>query len=255
MKTKTIALFGALATCGCWSSLGAATLADSVNAGSAADDGAYWGVYDAGWLYTPSTSYLLGGIDTKFSYPNLTSIQDRNVTVALYLNNTPGNGGSLLGSFSFFSDNVAHGQTFVGGDFPTPIALVAGQQYFVGFENVGPLPPNSPPNQNDLGVNFTADPGGTFLSNLFFDVSSNPSCNTGTNFACEDTNHDILGQPILEFFAAPPASTTPEPATFVMFGGAMLVAAILRRAYAPTRSRLRSGRSYCLTLHRSEPRA
>lgn len=233
MKTTTIACLAALAACGYPGSLGAATLADSVNTGFAADNGAYWGAYDAGWLYTPSTSYVLGGIDTKFSSPNLTTIQDRNVMAVLYLGNTPANGGTLLGSFSFFSDDAAHPQTFVGGDFPTPIPLVAGQQYFVGFLNVGQIPQSSAPNQNAIGVNFTADPSGTFLSNFFFDNVSNPACSSGTNFACEDTNHDILGEPILEFFAAPSGSTVPEPATFAVLGAGLVALGILRRRVRP----------------------
>jgi hypothetical protein len=59
------------------------------------------------------------------------------VTVVIYANNTPANGGTLLGSFQFDS-TIADG-TLGGGSFSTPISLTAGNTYFVGFENVGPM--------------------------------------------------------------------------------------------------------------------
>jgi hypothetical protein len=214
---KTVLFFTVASLGAMTANLKADILADNVNDTFAADNGAYWGAADVGWLYTPSTSYNLSGIDTKFSSPNLTSVLDRTVTVDLYQGNTPANGGTLLGSFNFFSDDAANPQTFVGGSFTAPIALTAGQQYFVGFLNVGPIPPSSPSNVNDLGVNFTIDPSAAFLSNFYFDSPSNSSCSTGGTFACEDPSKDVLGQPILEFFEPQPTAV-PEPSSLAFLG-------------------------------------
>ena len=210
------------------SAANADTIADSVNVGASGDSGAYWGSSEVGWLYTPTSSFALSGIETKFSVPNLTSIEDRTVTVVLYSGNTPANGGTLLGSFGFNSA-LADNNTLGGGTFATPISLTAGTQYFVGFENVGPAADSTGPNSDDLGVNFTADSGATFLSNLYFDSPGNSTCNTGAGFACEDTNTDILGQPILAFLTPSQVSATPLPAALPMFASGLGLVGFLAR--------------------------
>jgi hypothetical protein len=202
------------------SAANADTIADSVNLGDNGDSGAYWGVSEVGWLYTPASSFSLSGIETKFSIPNLTTIEDRTVTVVLYQGGTPANGGTFLGSFAFNSA-LADNNTLGGGTFATPISLTAGTEYFVGFENVGPAADSTGPNSNDLGVNFTADSGATFLSNAYFDVSGSSTCNTGAGFVCEDTNTDILGQPILAFLEPSTVSTTPLPGTLPLFASVL----------------------------------
>ncbi len=178
-------------------------LETGINLGDTANSAYYNGAVDEGWLYTPAASYSLAGISTEFSIPFNTTIEDRTVTVVVYENNTPANGGSLLGSFTFNS-SVADG-TLGGGTFSTPLSLVAGTQYFIGFENVGPL--SGTPNVDDLGVNSTGDAGATFLSNWYTDGG-------GDTFANEDTAHDVFGQPILAFYAVP--ETVPEPSTWAM---------------------------------------
>ncbi len=178
-------------------------LETGINLGDTAKSAYYNGAVDEGWLYTPAASYSLAGISTEFSIPFNTTIEDRMVTVVVYENNTPANGGSLLGSFTFNS-SVADG-TLGGGTFSTPLSLVAGTQYFIGFENVGPL--SATPNVDDLGVNSTGDAGATFLSNWYTDGG-------GDTFANEDTAHDVFGQPILAFYAV--STTVPEPSTWAM---------------------------------------
>src|ERR1700733_11783301 len=85
------------------SAANADSVADSVNVGDSGDSGAYWGSSEVGWLYTPSSSYSLSGIETKFSIPNQTTIEDRTVTVVVYQGGTPANGGTFLESFAFNS--------------------------------------------------------------------------------------------------------------------------------------------------------
>ena len=211
------------------SAANADTIADSVNLGASGWSGAYWGSSEVGWLYTPSSSFNLSGIETKFSIPSNTSIEDRTVTVALYAGNTPHNGGTFLGSFTFNSA-LADNNTLGGGTFATPISLSAGSTYFVGFENVGPAADSTGPNNNDLGVNFTADAGATFLSNEYYDNPGSSTCNTGAGFACEDPNTDILGQAILAFLEPSPVSTTPLPATLPLFASGLgFIGLITRR--------------------------
>jgi len=180
-------------------------LETGINLGDTANPADYNGVVDEGWLYTPAASYDLAGISTEFSIPIRTTIEDRTVTVVVYKNNTPANGGVLLGSFAFNS-SVAEG-VLGGGTFSTPLSLVAGTQYFIGFENVGPL--SGTPNVDDLGVNSTADAGATFLSNWYYDGG-------GATFGSKDPNHDVLGQPILAFYAPSPTTSVPEPATWAL---------------------------------------
>ncbi|WP_427955116.1 PEP-CTERM sorting domain-containing protein [Acidiphilium sp.] len=197
----------------------AGALETGINLGDSPDSAFYNGVVDEGWLYTPTSSYNLSGISTEFSIPTGTTIEDRSVTAVVYENNTPANGGSLLGSFTFNS-SVADG-TLGGGTFATPLSLVGGSQYFIGFENVGPL--STTPNVDDLGVNVTADTGATFLSNWYFDGG-------GAMFGSKDPNTDEFGQPILAFYAA---STTnplpvPEPGSLALLGTGLICLAGLR---------------------------
>ena len=210
------------------SAANADTIADSVNLGASGWSGAYWGSSEVGWLYTPSSSFNLSGIETKFSIPSNTSIEDRTVTVVLYAGSTPHNGGTFLGSFTFNSA-LADNNTLGGGTFATPISLSAGSTYFVGFENVGPAADTTGPNHNDLGVNFTADSGATFLSYLYYDLPGSSTCDTGAGFACVDANRDFLSQPILAFFTPSPVSSTPLPAALPLFASGLGALGLLGR--------------------------
>lgn len=228
MKATTflaLVILGGLGTC---AQMRADTVAASVNTSYSADNGAYWGDYDVGWLYTPGSSFSLSGIDTEFSIPNGTIVENRTVTVVVY-QGLPSSGGTLLGSFQFNS-TTAEG-TLAGGSFAAPISITGGTQYFIGFENVGPLSTTN--NVDDLGVNFTANTSATVLSNLYFDStvygnSGYGSCSNTTDFACVEStagSNSLLGAPIIEFFEPNPTTppSAPEPASLLLVGGGLFV--------------------------------
>jgi len=91
-----------------------------------------WGAYEVGWFYTPSSSYILTGIETRFA-----STDGRTCTLEFYRNGPPSVGGSvLLGSAAFAT---AATPTWSGGTFSTEVPLAAGSTYFVGFRNTQPV--------------------------------------------------------------------------------------------------------------------
>lgn len=177
-----------------------ATVIDSVNEAATPYSGIGWNAQDIGWVYTPSFSYTLNGINTKFS-----SGDSRTVTEVLYAG-IPNSGGILLASSTFTP--VAN--VFSGGTF-SDVRLSAGTQYFVGFINVGRLLLNvtydSPAIQLPTYYSFTGSP-----SRATFD--------TGPQFG-------LNGQPIIQFTSN--SATVPEPATIVLFGLGLVAFAASRR--------------------------
>ena len=158
---------------------------DAVNI-NATPSASAWAATEVGWDYMPTASYSLNGIETKF----LSGDPDREVTVALY-SAEPSSGGILLRSANF----TPAGGTFSEASF-TALPLTAGQNYFVGFRNVG-----------GLGVNVTGDSNATALSALHYDFYRN-----GAYDASE--SGDFTNNPILRFDAAP----VPEAPTNVSLG-------------------------------------
>ncbi|MHC4260440.1 MAG: hypothetical protein ACYSTF_08550, partial [Planctomycetota bacterium] len=127
-----------------------AAVVDSFNADKD-PDAESWGVSEVGWIYTPGYSYNLTGVRTKFgSGPGSYS---RTVTVEVY-NELPSQGGTLLRSAAF----SPLADAFAGGSFGS-LAVTAGEDYFIGFRNV-----------NNLGSNFTTDPGSVSVSHLFYGI-------------------------------------------------------------------------------------
>lgn len=126
-----------------------AVVADSFNADKNPADGG-WGIAEVGWIYTPDFSYNLSGIRTKFG-----SSDSRTVTIEVYDGHPhpdQGEEGTLLRS-AFFTPSA---NVFSGGSFQ-PLAINAGEDYFIGFRNV-----------SGLGSNFTTDPGAVPVSPLYF---------------------------------------------------------------------------------------
>jgi len=160
----------------------AATIVDSVNANNSPAAFTSWGATEVGWFYTPTFSYTLNGINTKFGSGG--SANNQIVTVEIY-NGAPSSS-TLLRSASF----TALINQFSGGTFAS-LSLLAGQNYFIGFRNVG-----------GLGVNFTNDAGATALASFRFGFN-----NDGTYPVSFSGTPNT--QPILQFSQNSTAVPTP----------------------------------------------
>jgi hypothetical protein len=162
-----------------------------------------WAASEVGWFYTPSTSYDLWEVLTKFGVTD-----NRLVTVDVY-QASHGANGSLLspsaGDVPLRSAQFAPQTDALAGGIFAPLTLTANNTYFIGFENV-----------SGLGLNVTADSGATSLAGgLRFGFS-------GSGYLPVSVG-GFLSQPILQFQYDPPgpspdAPAAPEPASFVLFG-------------------------------------
>ena len=118
-------------------SLGAAEV-DSIN-GALAPPFLVWGTDKAGWIFTPSRSYLLDGVQSTFRNVGAASqtgpVLRRDVTVQVRRHNASG---EMLaqGVFSADASAGALGASFV------PVLLLAGQPYFISYQGL-----------NNLGLN------------------------------------------------------------------------------------------------------
>lgn len=181
-------------------------IADSINASATPafyDPGSpftmTWNASQVGWFYTPSTSYDLWEVLTKFGVAD-----HRLVTVDVYQASHGANGSLLSPSAGAVplrsAQFVPQTDTLAGGIF-APLTLTANNTYFIGFENV-----------SGLGLNVTADSGATSLAGgLRFGFS-------GGGYLPASVG-GFLSQPILQFQYDPPdAPATPEPASIVLFG-------------------------------------
>lgn len=166
----------------------AATVAASINANATPYPG-IWSENNVGWIYAPTASYTLTGIGTKFA-----SLDEpaHLVTESVYLG-APGNL-TLVSSGSFVA-----GTNFTVPIF-SPVALLAGNQYFFAFGNVA-----------GLGTNLSDDPGATNLGGLFYDFSP-----TGSPASFDSgPEGGVAAQPIVEFYGAL-VSAVPEPGAWMM---------------------------------------
>ncbi|MFN0179413.1 MAG: PEP-CTERM sorting domain-containing protein [Gemmatimonadales bacterium] len=114
----------------------------------------YRNVSSIGWYYTPTSTFFLNAIQTRFNPLKGTNV-DRSVAVELW-SNRPAQGGSLLGAGNFQS---ASAMGVFGGAGFAPVLLQAGIQYFIGFRNV-----------QGLGVNYTRDPSSQHLGPVYFSL-------------------------------------------------------------------------------------
>jgi hypothetical protein len=169
---------------------------ESINEGIAPNTGAPWNAWDVGWVYTPSSSYLLTGITTRFARAD-----GRNSTLAVY-SAPPVDGGVLLRSAVF----TPLADVYSGGTFEA-LHLNKDTSYFFGFINVDGLGVNVTyqPDQQVLNPGIYYSFGGT-LSRARFD--------TGPQLS-------VHAQPIVRFIGD---AEVPEPPTVALFALAALSA-------------------------------
>jgi hypothetical protein len=184
MKTSVLALaLAATVTLGA-SQASAAVVMDAINPGGTSSS--TWAADEVGWFYTPTFSYSLSGIGTKFG-----SSDGRTVTAEIF-SGVPGSltllaSGNLTPIANAFSDA-----------FFSAINLTAGTTYFVAFEHV-----------SGLATNVTDTAGATNLAGgLRYSFSSNNSFDSGPET-------QFTAQPMIEFIGGR-GGAVPEPATWAM---------------------------------------
>jgi hypothetical protein len=130
----------------------ASPVIDNIN-GSASPPFLAFANNTAGWVYTPKFSYTLDGIFSTFdnvgSPTQQGPVATRTVTLSVFDKSPTG---ALLAQTSFTADGSGGN---LGGNFP-PILLLAGHDYFIGYDNIyniGLNIPNWIPNQAPGTVN------------------------------------------------------------------------------------------------------
>jgi hypothetical protein len=89
----------------------------------------FYSIFDnAGWYYTPSTSYALTGIYSNFG-PNPSASGTNQITVQVQTDR-PVKGGLVLAEATFDGENAVGGM--LGASFD-PIEVIAGETYFVNY--------------------------------------------------------------------------------------------------------------------------
>jgi hypothetical protein len=175
-----------------------AAVIESVNATSSPNPGSSWAAVDVGWLYTPSISYWLTGVETKFG-----TVDARTVTVEIY-SGAPPQGGTLLRSADFTPS-----MTFAGASFE-PLLITAGQQFFIGFRNLAGLGSNTT----------TANEGMQSLGPTYHDFDGSGSYAVHVPWTTGDVDRPIL---LLN------GTAVPEPGTCACVAVALTCFAARRR--------------------------
>ncbi len=176
-----------------------------------------FGASSIGWYFTPTSSFFLTSVSTRFN--GTVAADNRDVTVELW-SDRQAVGGSLLRSATFASGSAT--DQFGGGIFDA-FLLEAGTTYFIGFRNVA-----------GLGRNSTEDLGSSSTGYLYHS-SGDPSLGTYATLQ----NVTMVYNPtfLLDGYVDPaygmPTTATPEPASMVLMATGMLglgvVTAVRRR--------------------------
>ncbi|MGD9854556.1 MAG: PEP-CTERM sorting domain-containing protein [Planctomycetaceae bacterium] len=199
-------------------------LADDVNGSEIPGFFVYaTGLNNIGWEYTPTTSYLLCGIESTFRSIPAPPVATRTVSLSIYDSVSDaqlGNAPLRTGSFSAGAAGGDLGITFAD------LMLTGGHNYFVAFSgtpgveglglNIVDFDVSLPPPQPAVPP-FNLNPAIDFLSGWY----------TGANFTTFNSQFDSPGfaAPILRF-SSPIA--VPEPGTFALTAGLAALGLVLR---------------------------
>jgi len=209
----------------------AEAVTDGINDSFTPWQGAEWGIRDVGWLYTPTVSYDLEKIETKYGSDPGNSASPT-ITLQFY-DALPSQGGQLLVSDDFIrTTNTFSGITF------SPILLSAGHTYFVGFHGVF----NEP-------VNVTDDPQSEKLPTFYFDTDGSASYSIEAN-AGNSQGVDFPFRPIL-LFNGPRVNETPEPGILAFVVGVGMAFITVFRSTSRRYIKRRSERQLWPTLFSS----
>lgn len=173
--------------------LSATPIADAINP-SLSPCNCFWGAVYEGWTYTPTVSYILGDLETKWSSGG----NSGTVGVAIYSGWSNGPVG-LLGSSTMFANN---NNDWSVADF-SPIPITAGDTYYLFFSGTGGIGAN---------LNF-----------------SGPGTITPYYWSTDDVNwvYFNLGYGMFQFSTA-----VPEPGSMLLLGSGLLAAAgAIRRKF------------------------
>lgn len=183
-----------------------------------------------GWFYTPSSSFVLTSILTRFADLGADGAA-RDVSVDLYAADPAAPAlGALLGTATFNS-SLAVGQLGGGSFVGQGVSLAAGTRYFIGFRNVGYLDPVA--FTGGLGANITDAPTGSAGGTLGDLLVEDAVAGTGPytyHIAAADAGE--FARPLLQIEGVDPSTpttTSPEPASVALLGAGIAALAAARR--------------------------
>lgn len=165
---------------------------ESVNAGASPHPTQSWAAVEAGWIYSPASTYWLTGVETLFR-----EADTRTVTLEVFFG-VPSGGGTLLRSSNF----IPLSEAYAGGSF-APLLFTAGEQYFIGFRNIAGLGSSTT----------TPDQGPQSLGAPYYAFDDTGSY--GTHFIYTTGSSD---RPILLFNGNAVEASVPESATLALVG-------------------------------------